>query len=73
MKVFGLGVGMVALIIALYAVFIAVLAAIVSWAWNLVVPTLVAGAPLLTFPMAFALIVLIVILKAVLFSGNTTK
>jgi hypothetical protein len=45
------------LLLAVGGLLMAILAAVVTWAWNLAAPTL--GAPALTFPAAFGILVVL--------------
>lgn len=72
MKTLSLIFGVGALIIALYAAIIAIGAAVLSWAWNLVVPP-VFGGPVLEFAPAAALIVVFIVIRNFLFGGGSAK
>lgn len=65
----GIGAAAIALVIALYAIVLAIGAAILSWGWNLVVPSTFGG-PTLDFGAAFALLVVFAVLRAFLFGGG---
>lgn len=64
--------GIIALIIAVWAAVLAVGALILSWAWNLVVPSTFNG-PTLDFGAAYALLIVFVILRSFLFGGGRSK
>ncbi len=69
--VVGIGVAAIALVIAIYAIVLAIGAAILSWGWNLVVPSTFGG-PTLDFGAAFALLVVLAIIRAFLFGGGVS-
>lgn len=64
--------GIIALIIAVWAAVLAVGALVLSWAWNLVVPSTFNG-PTLDFGAAYALLIVFVILRSFLFGGGRSK
>lgn len=65
-------VGVIALIVVVYVVVYAVVigigAAILTWGWNLVVPS-VFGGPTLDFGAAYALLVVFAVIRTFLFGG----
>ena len=63
-------VGVIALIVVVYAVVIGIGAAILTWGWNLVVPS-VFGGPTLDFGAAYALLVVFAVIRTFLFGGGT--
>lgn len=68
----GTGLALVAFLIAIYAVIIAISAAVLSWAWNLVVPETFGG-PTLEFVPAAALIIVFLVIRNILFGGGSSK
>lgn len=65
-------VGVIAVIVALWAAITAVTALILAWAWNLVVPSTFGG-PTLDFGAAFALVLVVSILGRLLFGGRSSS
>lgn len=61
--------GVFALVIAVYAVVLGIGAFILTWAWNLVIPSTFGG-PELNFGAAFALLVVFAVLRTFLFGGR---
>lgn len=66
----GVGVLVVIVILAVYAAVVAIGAAVLSWAWNLVVPSTFGG-PTLEFLPAVALIVVFIVIRNFLFGGGS--
>lgn len=65
-------VGVFALIFALYVLVISVGALVLSWGWNLVVPSTFGG-PTLDFGGAFALLTVVAVIRSFLFGGITVS
>jgi disulfide bond formation protein DsbB len=65
----GLGLAAIAVVIAIYALVLGIGAAILSWGWNLVVPATFGG-PTLDFGAAFALLVVLAVIRAFLFGSG---
>lgn len=65
-------IGIFALIIGLWLGIIALFAAVLSWAWNLVVPSTFGG-PTLDFGAAFALLIVFMVIRTFLFGGRGSK
>ncbi len=61
--------GAFGVIIAVAIVLIGVVALVFSWAWNLVVPVTFNG-PVITFPAAFGLVMVLGIIGSLLFGGR---
>lgn len=64
-------VGAIAVALAIFLVWTGVIALILTWAWNLVVPS-VFGGPVLDFGAAFALVVVLSIIGRLLFGGRSS-
>lgn len=64
--------GAVAVVIALYAIVLGIGAFILTWAWGLVMVP-VFGLPALDFGAAFALLVVLAVIRAFLFGGRSGK
>ena len=65
-------VGIIALVIGLWAAITAITAAVLSWAWNLVVPSTFGG-PTLDFGAAFALVLVVSIIGRLLFGSRSAS
>lgn len=66
----GVGALVIITILAIYALVVAIGAAVLSWAWNLVVPSTFNGPTLEFFP-AVALIVVFIVIRSFLLDGGT--
>ena len=62
----------IAAAVGLFLVITGVIALILTWAWNLVVPTTFGG-PTLDFGAAFALVIVLSIIGRLLFGGRSSK
>lgn len=63
--------GVIAILIAVWAAWVAVISLVFMWAWNLVVPA-VFGGPTLDFGAAFALMLVTSIIGRLLFGGRSS-
>lgn len=63
--------GVLALIIAVYAIVIGIGAFVLTWGWNLVVPSTFGG-PTLDFGAAFALLVVFAVIRTFLFGSGVS-
>lgn len=65
-------IGVIALVVGVLLAWTAVIALVLSWAWNLVVPS-VFGGPTLDFGAAFALVFVLNIIGRLLFGVRTSS
>lgn len=64
--------GLFALVVAVWAVVLGIGALILTWAWNLVVPSTFGG-PTLDFGAAYALLIVFAVIRTFLFGGRGSK
>lgn len=64
-------VGAIAVAIGIFLLWTGLIALVLTWAWNLVVPSIFGG-PVLDFGAAFALVVVLSIVGRLLFGGRSS-